>query len=81
MSYTKYIISQLESSKEFIKDNWQDDISAGYITWLTNSISTLENIDLKREDLRSILADIKQICDSVSDDDDQPKRLTLKKTL
>ena len=81
MSDTKYIISQLESSKEFIKDNWQDDISAGYITWLTNSISSLENIDLKREDLRSILADIKQICDSVSDDDDQPKRLTLKKTL
>ena len=81
MSDTKYIISQLESSKEFIKDNWQDDISAGYITRLTNSISSLENIDLKREDLRSILADIKQICDSVSDDDDQPKRLTLKKTL
>ena len=81
MSDTKYIISQLESSKEFIQDNWQDDISAGYITWLTNSISSLENIDLKREDLRSILADIKQICDSVSDDDDQPKRLTLKKTL
>ena len=81
MSYTKYIISQLESSKEFIKDNWQDDISASYITWLSNATSSLVDIDSRREQMQSILKDIKQVCDSVTEDDDEPKRLTLKKTI
>lgn len=81
MSDTKYIITQLQTSKEFIQDNWSDDISADYITWISNAISNLVDIDSKREQLQSILKDIKQVCDSVTDDDDEPKRLTLTKTM
>ena len=80
MADSQYIISQIESSKEFIEENWSDDISAGYLTWISNSISSLKEIENEMISIRNSLSDIKRVCNESTEDDDKPKVLTLGKT-